>query len=61
MCVRPAVIIEGPPDNAPDPSLLVPSLLQAANAVDVPEIAAALRHLYDGTGMRPLHHPAVPC
>eukprot|EP00878_Enallax_costatus_P040143 GHUV01046144.1.p2 GENE.GHUV01046144.1~~GHUV01046144.1.p2 ORF type:complete len:134 (+),score=29.81 GHUV01046144.1:821-1222(+) len=50
MCVRPAVVIEGPPDSAPDPGLLVPSLLQAANAVDVPEIAAALKYLYSGTG-----------
>lgn len=52
MCARPAVVIEGPPDpdTAPDASQLVPALVQAANASDVPQIRAALQYLYDGTG-----------
>jgi hypothetical protein len=49
MSVRPAVICQGLPDSRPDPAQLVPAVLQAANS-DVPELAAALRYLYDGSG-----------
>lgn len=50
MCLRPAVVIEGLSDTSLDPALLVPNLIQAANAEDVPDIAAALKCLYNGTG-----------
>jgi hypothetical protein len=64
LCARPAVVLEGPPDpeGAPDAARLVPALVQAANAQDVPQIRAALQYLYDGTaGVHMLCLACVMC
>ncbi|WIA19949.1 hypothetical protein OEZ85_005832 [Tetradesmus obliquus] len=61
LCARPAVVLEGPPDpeGAPDAARLVPALVQAANAQDVPQIRAALQYLYDGTDASRLQLPDI--
>jgi hypothetical protein len=46
--VQPAALVQGDADEQPDPEYLVPALLEAARQ---PKVMAAMRGLFDGTGV----------